>query len=355
MSTGSNLSAVLYAKGDLRLENRPVPQPGKGEVQIAVHSVGICGSDVHYLVNGTIGDFVLKAPMVLGHESSGTVTVVGEGVTHLKPGDRVALEPGIPCRSCEFCKAGRYNLCPDIQFLATPPVDGDLTRFHVHAADFCFKLPDHVTFEEGALLEPLSVAVHACRRAGVSIGHRVLICGSGPIGLLSLVTAKAMGAAEVIVTDICGERLAVAKKMGASHIFKIDPAVDTRSTAEQIVRALGENPDVTIECSGAESSLQTGIYATKSGGVMVLVGLGPPTVSIPVINAAVREVDIRGIFRYANTYPTALAMVASGSVNLKPLVTHRFALEDSVKAFETARTGAGGAIKVMIGCSAPAS
>jgi L-iditol 2-dehydrogenase len=346
----TNLSAVLYKTGDLRLEERPVPEPGHGEVQIAVNSVGICGSDVHYLTHGAIGDFVVKAPMLLGHESSGTVTKLGVGVTHLKVGDRVAVEPGVPCRHCDFCKRGRYNLCADVKFLATPPYDGNLARYHVHAADFCYKLPDNVSFEEGALLEPLSVGVHACRRASISIGQSVLICGAGPIGLVSLLTAKAMGAATVTVTDISTSRLEFAKKLGADFTFTIEPSVDSRSAADAIAGMIGQQPDVTIECSGAESSLQTGIYATKSGGVMVLVGLGPAEVRVPIVNAAVREVDIRGVFRYANTYPTALAMVASGAVNVKPLVTHRFKLEETLEAFEIARTGAGGAIKVMIKC-----
>lgn len=192
--------------------------------------VGICGSDVHYWVNGRIGDFVVKAPMVLGHEAAGIVHQVGEGVTHLKPGNgfkhhshflfillylilslklgnRVAIEPGVPCRSCEPCKIGRYNLCPDIIFCATPPYDGNLARYYTHAADFCYKLPDHVSTEEGALLEPLSVGVHACRRAGVTIGQKVLICGAGPIGLVCLLTAKAMGASSVIITGIINKYL----------------------------------------------------------------------------------------------------------------------------------------------------
>lgn len=181
--------------------------------------VGICGSDVHYWVNGRIGDFVVTKPMVLGHEAAGVVQEVGKGVTHLKAGcisyafcknliliflfilgDRVAIEPGVPCRTCDYCKGGRYNLCLEMAFCATPPFDGNLARFYTHAADFCYKLPDHMTMEEGALLEPLSVAVHACRRAGVTIGQKILICGAGPIGLVCLLTAKAMGASTVIIT-----------------------------------------------------------------------------------------------------------------------------------------------------------
>ncbi|KAI8478481.1 hypothetical protein Bbelb_435110 [Branchiostoma belcheri] len=312
-----------------------------------MHSVGICGSDVHYWVHGAIGDFVVRAPMILGHEASGTVSEVGEGVTHLKVGDRVAIEPGVPCRYCDYCKGGRYNLCLEMKFCATPPVDGSLARYYVHPADFCFKLPDHVSFEEGALLEPLSVGVHACRRAGVTIGSRVLICGAGPIGLVCLLVAKAMGAAQVAITDIDTKRLEVAKQMGADFPVHVTTR-DGREVADQVVRALGCNPDVTVECSGAEPSVQTGIFATKSGGVLVLVGLGPPTINIPIVNAAVREVDIRGIFRYANCYPTALSMVASGQVNVKPMVTHRFSLEQTLEAFEASKKGEG--IKVMINC-----
>lgn len=346
-----NLSAVLYKAGDLRLEERPVPEPRHGEVQIAVHSVGICGSDVHYLTKGAIGDFIVNAPMLLGHESSGTVTKLGEGVTNLKVGDRVAIEPGVPCRLCEFCKTGRYNLCPHIEFLATPPYNGDLARYHVHAADFCYKLPDNVSFEEGALLEPLSVGVHACQRAGVTVGRNVLICGAGPIGLVSLLTAKAMGAARVIVIDIIASRLEFAKQLGADVIMTVELSSEPRANASVITKLLGCQPDVTIECSGAESCLQTAVYATKSGGVTMLVGLGPAEVRFPAVNAAMREVDIRGVFRYANCYPTALSMVASGTVNVKPLVTHHFKLEQSLEAFEVARTGAGGAVKVMVACS----
>jgi len=345
-----NLSAVLHKVNDLRLDNRPVPKVKPGEVLIKIHSVGICGSDVHYWTNGAIGDFVVREPMVLGHETSGIIAEVGLGVTNLKVGDRVAIEPGIPCRICDFCKSGRYNLCLEMAFCATPPFDGTLTRYYAHASDFCYKLPDNVSFEEGALLEPLSVAVHACRRAGITIGQTVLICGAGPIGLVNLLTAKAMGAGKICITDIDENRLNFAKKLGADVTLLIDSR-DALSLAHKVAQVLGDQkPDITIECSGAETSIQMAIYATKSGGVIVLVGLGPAEVKVPIVNAAVREVDIRGIFRYANCYPTALAMVANGQVNVKPLVTHRFSLEQAINAFQVAKTGTGNAIKVMIKC-----
>jgi len=344
-----NLSAVLLEKGNLQLLQKPKPKPGVNQVLIKMQKVGICGSDVHYWTNGAIGDFVVKAPMILGHESAGVVEEVGEGVTNLRMGDRVAIEPGVPCRRCQFCKEGRYNLCPDIAFCATPPFDGSLARYYVHAADFCFKLPDHVTMEEGALLEPLSVAVHACKRAGVSVGAQVLICGAGPIGLVNLLTAKAMGAEKVCVTDISKNRLEMAQNLGADVVVHVQTR-DSQEVAEQVQAALQCQPTITIECSGAEPSIQTAIYATRSGGIVVLVGLGASIASIPIVNAATREVDIRGIFRYANCYQHALGLIASGKIDVKPLVTHRFPLEETLQAFETARTGSGGAIKVMIDC-----
>jgi len=346
-----NLTAILHKIGDIRLEQKDVPEPGPEQVLLKMDSVGICGSDVHYWTHGAIGDFIVRAPMVLGHEAAGIVEKCGSNVTSLKVGDKVAIEPGVPCRLCNFCKTGVYNLCPDMQFCATPPVHGNLARYYVHAADFCYKLPPSVSLEEGALMEPLAVGVHACRRAGVSLGKRVLICGAGPIGLVNLLTAQAMGASEVVITDIMENRLEVARNMGATHVYK----VGTDKTAEQMsadVESLlgGNKPDITIECSGVEASIRFGIFSTKSGGCLVLVGLGKPEVTMPIVNAAVREVDIRGIFRYANCYPTAIAMVASGKVDVKPLITHRFQLEETLQAFETAKTGAGGAIKVMIKC-----
>lgn len=343
-----NLSLVLHAKGDLRLEQRPIPEPGPNDVLLQMHSVGICGSDVHYWQHGRIGDFVLKQPMVLGHEASGRVVKVGSAVTHLKAGDRVAIEPGVPREMDEFFKSGHYNLSPSIFFCATPPDDGNLCRYYKHSANFCYKLPDSVTFEEGALIEPLSVGIHACRRAGVTLGSVVFVCGAGPIGLVSLLAAKAMGASQVLISDLSSERLAKAKEMEADFLLPVRKEDTPQELAKKVQGMLGCMPQITIECTGVESSMQTAIYATRSGGVVVLVGLGAEMTTVPLVNASVREVDIRGVFRYCNTWPMAIAMLAAKKVNVKPLVTHRFPLEQAVQAFETTHRGLG--VKVMLKC-----
>ncbi|XP_064222078.1 sorbitol dehydrogenase isoform X3 [Aotus nancymaae] len=311
-----NLSLVVHGPGDLRLENYPIPEPGPNEVLLRMHSVGICGSDVHYWQHGRIGDFIVKKPMVLGHEASGRVVKVGSLVKHLKPGDRVAIEPGAPRETDEFCKIGRYNLSPTIFFCATPPDDGNLCRFYKHNAAFCYKLPDNVTFEEGALIEPLSVGIHACRRGGVALGNKVLVCGAGssdstasaswvagttgPIGLVTLLVAKAMGASQVVVTDLSSPRLSKAKEIGADLVLQISKE-SPQEIASKVEGLLGCKPEVTIECTGAEASIQAGIYATRSGGTLVLVGLGSEMTTVPLVHAATREVDIKGVFRYSNT------------------------------------------------------
>ncbi|XP_055905720.1 sorbitol dehydrogenase [Eupeodes corollae] len=345
-----NLTAVLYGVEDLRLEQRPIPEISDNEVLLEMDCVGICGSDVHYLVHGRIGDFVVNKPMIIGHEAAGVVVKCGKNVKNLVVGDRVAIEPGVPCRLCQFCKIGKYNLCPDMVFCATPPYDGNLTKYYRHAADFCFKLPPHVTMEEGALLEPLSVGVHACRRADVGLGSEVLILGAGPIGLVTLLVAQSMGASNIVITDLSQNRLDVAKSLGAMHTVLISKDKTEEQTVKEIQGLMPNSPDKTIDCCGAESTTRLAILSTRSGGCVVIVGMGGNESKLPLINACAREVDIRGVFRYCNDYSTALALVASGKVDAKRLVTHHFDITETAKAFETSRYGHGGAIKVMIHC-----
>jgi len=350
VDSDDNLTAVLHGIEDLRLENQSIPDIADDQVLLEMSCVGICGSDVHYLAHGRIGDFVCNGPMIIGHEASGVVIKCGRKVKNLEVGDRVAIEPGVPCRLCAFCKKGKYNLCPEMEFCATPPFDGNLRRYYAHAADFCFKLPDHVTMEEGALLEPLSVGVHACRRAEVQLGDNILILGAGPIGLVTTITAKQMGATKVIITDLVQNRLEVAKELGADYTLLIEKGDTEAEIVQKIHKMLGVAPNKTIECSGPEITNRVGLLATQSGGCFVIVGCGPPEVKIPLIGALTREVDIRGVFRYANDYPAALDLVASGKINVKRLVTHHFDITETAAAFDASRYGRDGAIKVMIHC-----
>lgn len=356
-----NLSLVLYKKNDMKLEQRPLPKkPSANEVKLATHTVGICGSDVKYWLDGKIGHFILKAPMVLGHETSAVVVEVGEKVNNLKVGDRVAVEVGVPCSCCMLCKTGKYNLCPDMAFAATPPFDGTLARFFNHKADFCFKLPESVSLEEGAMIEPLAVAVHACQRAPAKLNDIVLVTGAGAIGLLCLLTAKAFGAAHIIITDVQESRLAFAKTLGASATFLVNPKEDNFTEtlankigdycAKQFCQPEGQvGIDVSYECSGAESSISLAIKCAKPGSTIVCVGCQQDTVKVPLGLASMREVDVKGVFRYRNCYPLALGLVESKKINLKPLISHRFTLEESVEAFTRCSKGEG--IKILINCS----
>lgn len=342
-----NLSAVLHGIDDIRLEQKTIPIPNENQLLIRIHTVGICGSDVHFLKRGCIGSFIVKEPMILGHETSGTVVGVGSNVKGFFVGDRVALEPGAICRRCSQCRSGRYNLCEDMTFFATPPADGTLTRYVAHEADFCFKLPDNISFEEGALLEPLSVVVHACRRAGMQMGHRVLVQGAGPIGMLCMMTARALGAAQVAITDLCPNRLELAKTLGAEHTICVQ-GKSAAEVREAVIKSLDCEPDVTVECTGAQSSMESSILSTRPGGVIAMVGLRAARVELPLIDAALREVDIRGVFRYLNCYPIALSLLASGKLDLSGITRAHYTLEQSAEAFERSQNG--DVMKVFIHC-----
>jgi L-iditol 2-dehydrogenase len=320
--------AVLNGPGDLVVEQRPEPQAAPGQVVVRITSVGVCGSDTHYYDHGRIGRFVVEQPLVLGHEASGEVVEVGEGVTGLRPGQRVSLEPGVPDLVCEQCRAGRYNLCPDMRFFATPPVDGAFAELvAVHAA-FAHPVPDSMSDDAAALLEPLSVGIWACRKGRVSAGSRVLITGAGPIGLVSLQTALAFGATSVVVSDVNPARLQLALDLGASEV------VDARSAS---VLDLPRPPQVLLECSGFLPAIGDGIRALDRAGRAVLVGMGGDEVPLPLSVVQERELELTGTFRYANTWPTAIDLVTSGRVDLDRLVTGTYDLADAEQALTASR------------------
>lgn len=339
-------AAVLYGPRDLRIEEVGRPEIGPYDVLVKVSSVGICGSDVHYYTTGRIGEFVVREPMILGHETSGIVETVGAAVTSLSPGDRVALEPGVPCRRCEHCKTGRYNLCPDVRFFATPPVDGSLCEYVVLPADFAYVIPDTLSLDAAALIEPVSVGIHACRRGAVGAGHSVLIAGAGPIGLITLMVAKAFGATRVFVSDVQPHRLQKAKELGAEAVFNVK---EDDVVKEVMAATRGAGVDVAIECAGAEGAFRTCLDTAKSGGVVVLVGLGEAeTYRVPMVQLTSKEIDVRGVFRYVYTYPLAIELMIAGKLDVEGIISHRFSFHDVHEAMRYAETGVDGALKVMV-------
>jgi L-iditol 2-dehydrogenase len=340
-------AAVLHGVGDLRVEAVPKPEiADPDDVLVRIGAVGVCGSDIHFLERGRIGDFVVRAPVILGHEASGTVAAIGPGVTSLAVGDRVAIEPGRPCRRCEFCHRGEYNLCPEVVFLAAPPVDGVFAEYLVWPADFLFKLPDHVGVEEGAMCEPLSVGMWAARRARVKPGDSVAVLGSGPIGLTALQAAAYAGATTIVATDFVPFRLEAAKRLGATHLVDLNQA-----DAVEAVLSLthGRGVDVVFECAGAIPSTQQAVHLVRRGGTVQLVGM--PSVDdfeLPVYAMIGKELTLGGLFRYANCYADAIAGIAAGRIDVKSLITHRYSLDDCPAAMEFAATEKAKALKVVV-------
>ena len=339
-------AAVLYRPFDVRIKEVPVPKPKANEVLVAMKAVGVCGSDVHYFKEGRIGSYVVKKPMILGHEAAGQIVKLGPKVKGLKVGDRVAIEPGVPCRRCEFCKTGKYNLCPDVVFYATPPYDGAYCEYQVAAADFVFKLPANVTYEMGAMIEPLAVGMHACNRGGVGPGDRVAVLGAGPIGLVSLQAAAARGAAQLIAVDIDANRLKLAKKLGATDVVN----AATKDTVKEILRLTdGLGADVVLETAGTAATTQQTVACARNGGRIVLVGLpSEDRIEMPVVEAICKEVYISGLFRYAHMYPPSIALVSRRAIDVKSMITKRFRLEDVPKALAFAVHQGKKAIKIMI-------
>ncbi|OCF39357.1 chlorophyll synthesis pathway protein BchC [Kwoniella heveanensis CBS 569] len=367
-----NPSFVLHGIEDVRFDERSIPEIENDQVLIAVAKTGICGSDVHYLCHGRIGDFVLDKPMCLGHESSGVVAKLGPLVKNdgrIKVGTRVALEPGVACRSCVDCLKGAYELCPYMAFAATPPsVYGTLCRYYVLPAHLLHPLPDSVDLEDGAMMEPLSVGIHSVAALGnLKSDQVVIVFGAGPVGLLCMAVAKALGARRVIAVDIQKERLDFAKSYAASDIYlpgpknaDEQPDAYAQRVTEDIIKTLNIPErglgavDLAIEASGAPTCIQIGINILKPSGTYVQVGMGRNmNVPVPLFHVINKQLKVLGSFRYGpGDYPLAISLVERGLIDLKPLITHRFAFTDAKEAFESTKNGKGkdgkGLIKAII-------
>lgn len=338
--------AVMTGIGKIDFEERDIPKPGPGEVLVKLEYVGICGSDLHYYESGAIGDFVVKPPFVLGHEPGGTVVEVGENVRHLKAGDRVALEPGKTCGHCKFCREGLYNLCPDVVFFATPPVDGVFQEYVAHEAGLCFKLPENVSTLEGALIEPLAVGFHAAIQGDAHLGQKAVVMGAGCIGLVSMMALKARGVTEVYVVDIMEKRLEKAMELGASGVINAAKE-DVRERIAQLTDGCGT--DLVIETAGTEVTTRQAIQIAAKGSTIVLVGYSKSgEMTLPMSMALDKELTFKTIFRYRHIYPLAIDAVASGKVNLKGIVTDVFELDEAQKAMDYSVSNKADIVKAVI-------
>lgn len=337
---------VLEQKGELSLRDIAVPQEmGPDDVKIAMHTVGVCGSDVHYYTHGRIGDYVVKAPMVLGHEGAGTVIEVGSQVSHLRPGDRVCMEPGIPDPKSRASKLGIYNVDPAVTFWATPPVHGILTPHVVHPAAFTYLMPDNVSFAEGAMVEPFAIGMQAAARARIVPGDVAAVVGSGTIGIMVALAALAGGCSKVIISDVSAPKLAIAG--GYPGIVPVN--VREERLFDVVMRETRNwGADLVFEAAGVASALNDMLDVVRPGGALVLVGLPPQDPVFNVNKAISREVRIETVFRYANVFDRALELIAAGKVDLKPLISHTFAFTDSIAAFERAAEGRLSDIKLQI-------
>lgn len=336
---------VLQGTKQFEYTEREKPSPQSGEVLVKVDVVGICGSDLTYYEHGRIGDFIVEDPLVLGHEVSGTVVELGEGVTTHKVGDRVALEPNITCGECEACRRGEYNLCPDVEFFATPPIDGVFQEFVTHPAYLSFILPDEVDQVEGAMVEPLAVGFHAASQGNATIGQSAVVVGTGCIGLMSFLALKARGLSEIYVVDVLPNRLKVAKEMGAREVIN--------SKEEDVVSRImelthGRGIDLVIECSGNETASNQAIDYLRMGGTMVFIGYhgGPRSLDIDV--ALNKELSFKTGFRYRHNYPQAIEAIASGLCPVKQVVSKSYTFDEIPLAFEEGTTKKEEIVKAVI-------
>ena len=342
----ANKAVFMTGINKLEIREVPMPTPKEHEVLVKIEYVGICGSDVHYLERGRIGDFVVEGDFILGHECAGVVEKIGQKVKTLKVGDKVALEPGQTCGQCEFCKGGKYNLCKDVVFFATPPYHGCLMKYVAYPAAMCFKLAGSMTTRDGALVEPFSVGIHAANLGEVKLGSSAVVLGAGCIGLMTLAACRAMGAGDVTVVDVMDNRLEAAKKLGATRVIN----AKNRDVEKELLAATGDmGVDIVFETAGTVETISQSPYLVKNGGRIVLVGMAPQDI-IPfnISKILANEASIVTVFRYRNIYPQAIGAMSSGAADLSSIVTHEFGFLEAREAFEFVTNNKSEVVKAVI-------
>jgi L-iditol 2-dehydrogenase len=339
-------AAIMTDVAKIELTEREIPVPKEDEVLVEIEYVGVCGSDLHYYEAGGIGANIVKPPFILGHEAGGKIAAVGAKVTHLQVGDKVALEPGKTCGKCEFCKTGKYNLCPDVIFFATPPIDGVFQDYVVHPADLCFRIPENMDTMEAALIEPLAVGFHAAKQGNAQAGQTAVVTGAGCIGLVSMMSLQAMGVSKVIVVDVISKRLEKAIELGANAAIN----GKDQDVMEEIMKLTdGKGADLIIETAGSEAVTRQAIHFAKKGSTIVLVGYSSSgEVTLPLGLAIDKELTFKTVFRYRHIYPMAIEAVASGRINLKGIVTNILSLDEIQEAMDQSVNNKADIVKSVI-------
>jgi len=349
-----NPALFTNEKREIFMGTSPELEPRSNECVVRMRCNGICGSDVHFWHTGCIGDLRVESDHVLGHEGAGEVVWTGSEVSHLQVGDRVAVEPGVPCDKCFECSTGNYNLCNDVAFSGVPPYSGSIRRFHVHNAKFLHKIPASLSYSDGALLEPLSVVLHGFERSPIKLGESTVICGAGPIGMCALAVAKASGACPIVVTDLDAGRLKFARQFVPGCVTV---QIDTKQKPEEMANAIkyalaeagGVEPRVVYECTGVQSSIVTACFLPRRAGEVMVIGVGRAVMNgLPFMHMSLAEIDLKFINRYHHSWPAAIRLLQHKVIDLQPLVTHRFTLEEAQKALEASADRNSGSIKIHI-------
>lgn len=349
-----NLSLQVTKDHRIEIRQSLINKPSKGEVLINVKATGICGSDIHFWKKGCIGDLKVLGNCVLGHEAAGIILEVGEEVDNLKVGDRVSIEPGVPCGICFLCTQGDYNLCEDVKFIGVYPNHGSMQKYLTHDARFVYKLPENMSYAQGALVEPISVAYHGIERSKLKLGEGVLISGAGPIGLVSLLLAKASGSNPLCMTDLSSQRLEFAKSLVPEvKTYKVDIKTSPQENAKKIRKLFGteesQGPHVTLECTGVESSIISCAYVTRRSGTLMIIGVGSDTINnFPFMRLSLAEIDVKFINRYHDSWPAVIRLISEGVIDVDLLITHRFPMEKAVDALTLSSDPRRGSIKVII-------